>query len=135
MGTSMSEKKKIDILGDILNDSPSGTIRGIDELMKLTHANPDTLQEKTLVASQKIKKKYRREKKRKTTHYLTNEVFDNLDEVKEGIRDFLPADSKNKASKSRIVESAITVVLHEFEEKGKESALVRELLKKNHDKS
>lgn len=132
----MSEIKRIDILGDILNDSSSGMIRGIDELMKLTHVDSAIPQNETSPKAPRVKKKPGQGKKRKSTHYLTKEVFDNLDEVKEGIRDFLPADyAKTKSSKSRIVESAITVVLHEFEEKGKESALVRELLKKNHEKS
>ncbi|MBA3014309.1 MAG: hypothetical protein KKD63_10970 [Proteobacteria bacterium] len=131
----MSENKKFDILGDILNDSSSSMVRGIEELMKLTHMDSNALQNKPLAKSPKAKKKNRQGKKHKTTHYLTKEVFDNLGEAKEDIRDFLPANSKSKASKSRIVESAITVVLHEFVEKGKDSALIRELLKKNHEKS
>lgn len=130
----MSEKK-IDILGDILNDSSSGTIRGIDELMKLTHLDTAGVQNKPIIRSPKVKKKTRQGKKHKATHYLTKKVFDNLGEAKDDIRDFLPADSKRKASKSGIVESAINVVLNEFVEKGKDSALIRELLKKNHDKS
>lgn len=131
----MSEQsKKIDILGDILNDSPTGIIRGIEELTKLTHAEFGTFQEKGAPKAPRKKKKASLRKKHKTTHYLAKEVFDNLGEAKEDIRDFLPPNSKASASKSRIVESAITVVLHEFEEKGKDSALVRELLKKHHEK-
>lgn len=131
----MSDKsKERDILGDILNGPHTGTIRGLEELDKLIHATPGEPLVKPVPRSAKPKAKGRRGgKKQKTTHYLTREVFDHLGEAKDGIRDLLPAESKSKASKSRIVESAITVVLHEFGEKGKESALVRELLKKNKD--
>ena len=131
----MSEKpKERDILADILNDPHTGTIRGLEELNKLIHAAPGETSAKATPKSARPRKKGRKGgKKQKTTHYLTREVFDNLGEAKEGIRDLLPEESKSWASKSRIVESAITVVLHEFGEKGKESALVRELLKKHKD--
>jgi len=127
-------KKRIDILGDILNDSPSGMIRGIEELTKLTHALPGVSQGKTTSRAPRKTRKTCQRKKHKTTHYLTKEVFDNLGEAKDDIQGFLPPDSKARASKSMIVESAITVVLHEFEEKGKDSALIRELLKMNPEK-
>lgn len=127
----MSDKpKQRDILGDILNDPHTETIRGIDELTKLIHALPNDTAVKGGIKSQTPKKKKRQNKKRKTTHYLTNEVFNNLGEAREDIRDFLPDAAKSRATKSRIVESAITVVLQEFEKKGKESSLFRELLKK-----
>lgn len=128
----MPEKtKNFDILGDILNDSHTGAIRGLDELSKLIHASPKDLLAPTVVKSPRDKKKKRTSnRKHKTTHYLTEEVFGNLGEAKADIRDFLPAASKSKATKSSIIESAITVVLHEFEAKGKDSALIQELLKK-----
>jgi len=131
----MSEKsKKRDILADILNDPHTGTIRGLEELNKLIHATPGGTVEQGLPRAAEPRVKSRRgRKKQKTTHYLTREVFDHLGEARAGIRDLLPEESKSKASKSRIVESAITMVLHEFGEKGKESALVRELLKKNEE--
>lgn len=127
----MSEKtKQRDILADILNDPHTGTIRGMDELTKLIHASPNDPAVKTVPRPAGPKKRSRRSRKHKTTHYLTKEVFDNLGEAKVDIREFLPAASKSRASKSSIVESAITVVLQEFEAKGKDSALIQELLKK-----
>jgi hypothetical protein len=127
----MSDKpKQRDILGDILNDPHNETIRGIDELTKLIHASSNDPARKAQVKNPVLKRKPRQSPKQKTTHYLTKEVFDNLGEAREDIRDFLPNASKSMATKSRIVESAITVVLHEFEKKGKDSALFQELLKK-----
>ena len=126
-----------DILADILNDPHTGTIRGMAELSSLIHAEEvKSLKPRLLKpASKKVKKVTRKKRgKRKTTHYLTEEVFEGLGEAKEIIKEFLPSGSKTRATKSRIVESAIKVLLDEFERKGKESYLVKELLvKKKHD--
>lgn len=130
----MNEKSKsLDILGDILNDSPSGLIRGLDELSKLVYASPKASPAQAPVPPLAGKKRRVSVRRHKTTHYLSEEVFDNLGEAKDDIREVLSQASKSKVSKSRIIESAISVVLQEFEAKGKESALVRELLKKSGD--
>jgi len=133
----MSEKTKpFDILGDILNDSHTGAIRGVDELSKLIYISskePASKSATKLPLGQKKKHTQRRKHKHKTTHYLTEEVFGNLGDAKMDIRGFLPAASKSKATKSSIIESAITVVLQEFEAKGKDSALIQELLKKREE--
>ncbi|MDD5757756.1 MAG: hypothetical protein PHI06_01590 [Desulfobulbaceae bacterium] len=128
----MPEKtKQFDILGDILNDAHTGAIRGMEELTKLIHASSGELLPKTaLKVSAEKKKKRKASRRHKTTHYLTEEVFGNLGEAKTDVRDFLPEAAKSKATKSRIIESAITVVLQDFEAKGKDSALIQELLKK-----
>ncbi len=129
----MSDKTiKRDVLADILNDPHTGMIRGMDELSKLIHACPNDPSTKSVAKPPAVgqTKKRARSRKHKTTHYLTKEVFDNLGEAKADIRGFLPDASKFKATKSSIVESAITVVLHEFEKKGKDSVLIQELLRK-----
>lgn len=128
------ESKPRDILADILNDSHTGTIRGLDELTKLIHATAGDPTAKAAARSTEPRPKGGKgRKKQKTTHYLDQEVFNHLGEAKEGIKGLLPTASKSRASKSGIVESAITVVLHEFMEKGKDSALIRELLKEKED--
>lgn len=128
----MSDKTmQRDILVDILNDVHTGMIRGMDELSKLIYASPGDSSAKTAASRPAGQKKRRvQSQKHKTTHYLTKEVFDNLGEAKADIRGFLPDAVKSKATKSSIVESAITVVLQEFEAKGMASALIQELLKK-----
>lgn len=127
------EKPPSDILADILNDRHSGTIRGLDELNKLIRLSTDAPPVRGAVThSPRPKAKYR--KKQRATHYLTQEVFDHLGQARDGLRDLLPEDAKSKASKSSIVESAITMVLQEFAEKGVDSALVQELLKKLEEK-
>lgn len=124
--------KPRDILADILNDPHTGKIRGMDELSKLICApkQPVVGAVKTATTGGAPKKKVSRDRKHKTTHYLTTEIFETLGEAKEDIKGFLPAEARGKATKSRIVESAIAMVLKEFEKKGKDSILIQELMKK-----
>jgi len=132
MSNTVNER---DILADILNDSQNGSVRGLDELSKLIHvigSDQDRLagnvKPRRKAASPTKKKK--KKGKRKTTHYLNQDVFDNLGAAKKNIKEYLPDGSKTIATKSRIVESAIKVLLGEFEQKGEDSYLVKELLKK-----
>nr|MBF0222707.1 hypothetical protein [Desulfobulbaceae bacterium] len=137
MSNSTTER---DILADILNGPHTGAIRGLDELRKLIHVTTPKKDSMTALLRPKsrsvgAKKKKKKQAKRKTTHYLNEDVFEDLGEAKRIIKDFLPAGSKTIATKSRIVESAIKVLLGEFDEKGKESYLVKELLKKKDQKT
>lgn len=132
--TQPLQKHDPDILANILSDTSNGKIRGLDELNKLIHLmdNDESLVKPVRQVPRKKKKRTakRRSGKHKTTHYLTEEVFDNLGEAKEMIKDLLPEGDKVKATKSIIVESAVKVLLEEFERKGEDSYLVKELLKK-----
>ena len=133
MSNTTSER---DILGDILNDSHNGSVRGLDELSKLIHVtsradDPLTGFKGPKKGNVSPRKKKKKQSKRKSTHYLNEEVFDNLGEAKKIISEYLPTGSKRMATKSRIVESAIKVLLTEFDENGEDSYLVKELLKKN----
>ena len=128
--------KKKDILSDILNDPHTDSIRGLNELQELIHLTGNEEKPKRArvkvpaVRKKKVKKKVKKKGKRKSTHYLNEDVFDNLGETKKIIKDLLPAGNKLKATKSRIVESAVKVLLDEFERKGAESYLVKELTRK-----
>jgi len=129
-----------DILGDILNDPQTGKIRGLDGLNQLirgeasspTEQNPPLVKTKKKII--KTSKKCKKKQKKKSTHYLSKEVFENLDEVKKDIRDMLPVGKKLQATKSKIVEKAVKMVLKEFCEKGENSFLVEELDIENKNK-
>ena len=128
----MPEKpKQRDILADILADSQHGAIRGLEELSQLIRpqATSRPVTKKAATAASPTARG-RRGPCHKTTHYLTTEVFETLGDAKEGVKDLLPAEARFMATKSRIVESAVAMVLKDFEDKGKDSALIQELLKK-----
>lgn len=130
----MSENKKPprNILSDILSDTPGGINRNIEELNKLIHCT-------AVAAPVKREKKSagtatRKTKKKKMTHYLTEEVFDHLGAVKSVIKGYLPSDLKSKATKSRIVDYAVKMMLEEFGEKGEKSPLVEKIMQHEKDK-
>jgi hypothetical protein len=66
--------------------------------------------------------------KKKTTHYLSRETFEELSQAKRAIRKLVPKDIKTGVSKSLIVDSALKLLLDDFEAKGEESVLVRKVL-------
>ncbi|MDA8159260.1 MAG: hypothetical protein M0T76_00830 [Desulfobacteraceae bacterium] len=124
------QPKQRDILADILADSHHGAIRGLEELGQLIRP-PEASRPLTKKAATAASPptRGRRGPRHKTTHYLATEVFETLGDAKEGVKELLPAEARFMATKSRIVESAVAMVLKDFEAKGKDSALIQELLK------
>ena len=124
------QPKQRDILADILADSHHGTIRGLEELGQLIRPQATSRPVTKKAATASSTTRGRRGPCHKTTHYLATAVFETLGDAKEGVKDLLPAEARFMATKSRIVESAVAMVLKDFEDKGKDSALIQELLKK-----
>ncbi len=116
-------KKKQDVLKAILSDSEDNFFPGSEELEKLIH--------RSVVIEKPEAEKKKRPKKRKTTYYLTEEIFENLGDAKDIIREMLPDIQKSKISKTRIVDAALKVILKEFETKGGDSALVKQISKRD----
>jgi len=123
-------KKKQDVLKAILSDSGDNFVPGLEELEKLIHRSVKPPEPASVIVRPKAKKK-RRSKKRKTTYYLTEQVFENLGDAKEIIRKMLPDIQKSKISKTRIVDSALKMILKEFETSGSKSALVKQIQKRD----
>jgi len=145
-----AKNKPVNILNDILNDSQTGAIRGLDELNDLIHqpigAGGGGKKKKVKGGSRRKRAKVvsvtaqsptatsqekGEDSKKKTTHYLSQKVFDDLGEAKQMISDYLPTGKKLKASKSKIVDTAVKILLEEFETKGKDSTLVKRILNKS----
>jgi len=128
--TMAENKKNQDVLKAILSDSEDSFVPGLEELEKLIHrcVKPP---EATAVTEKPKAKKKKVSKKRKTTYYLTEEVFENLGDAKEIIRKMFPDIQKSKISKTRIVDSALKMILNEFETKGSKSALVKQIKKRD----
>lgn len=127
----MKAQERPDILAELFRgDEGGGTIAGLEELDALIHAcvapkTPSTPREsKKLLPLQKK----RRSKKRKSTHYLREEVYDGLSQAKQSLKRLLPEGAKLRASKSNLVNFAVNKLLQEIEDKGLESSLARMLL-------
>ena len=133
---NLSKRKKRDVLSELLTGEISEGMISKKELKALHkligHApqinkTPDKQPEKTKKIAVRKKKK---EAKRKTTHYLSEEIFENLDSVQKKIRSIVPENLKSKVSKSEIVNQALVLILKEFETKGEDSKLVRNIIQK-----
>jgi len=136
-----SATSKRDILDDLLRGLPEDD-NGLIEpaLTRLIHRLAEAAPEekppaKTAPPRPKAGSKAQPVKsKKKTTHYLSGEIFLDLDEARAKLNDLVGRQVKTRISKSRIVDQALKMILAEFEEKGERSPLVRELLKNNRKK-
>lgn len=134
-----NNKEKRDVLGNLMQGSPpGGAIPGLDELTMLIerYSRPLIKEEKVppLPHSPALQSKSKKKKssvKTKATHYLTREVFKELDVANIFLRGLLPAGSKLLATKSNIVNYAVKMLLEDFDSKGEKSDLVKKLLKDN----
>jgi hypothetical protein len=131
-------KQRKDIMDELLSDSKAhGYIRQkeLDELLDLMQ-NPflpsPSLYEYSIELEPVIKKTRVKEKssktKRKTTHYLTEENFKDLGLAKNVIRNRVPEQYRSRISKTRIVNQALEMILHEFELQGVNSKLMQIIL-------
>jgi hypothetical protein len=68
--------------------------------------------------------------KKKSTHYLREDVFDGLTQAKLILKRLLPDGAKGRASKSNLVNYAVNTLLREIEEKGADSPVIKRILEK-----
>ncbi|GLI33836.1 hypothetical protein [Desulforhabdus amnigena] len=118
------EQNERDILEDLLSGVEEEMAPAVEELSKLIERftqSSKAAQSRTGTAS--IRQSRPRLKK-KTTHYISVDTSDALEEAKEEIRTLVSPNLKRLISKSRIVEMALQYVLKELAEKGTESKLV-----------
>ena len=126
-----NKKTSPDILKDVLTSEHDDHVPGLDELTKLiiTHTMQQHPQE--LAKIKEIKRNQRKGIKRKTTHYLSEEVLKDLTEARETIENLLPEHTRSQISKSGIIDTALKMILREWAEKGVKSELFKELLHEN----
>ena len=74
------------------------------------------------------KKKRSRQTKRKITHYLTEDTFENLVQAKMDIRKHVPEQYRSQISKTKIVNQALRMTLQEFQLNGEKSKIMQTIL-------
>lgn len=127
------QEQKPDILKEILSGPQSESTLGLEELKQLIYQISPA--EKPASKPARLKaSEIQKPKKKKTTHYLSEDIFINLGEVKEKLRQMLPEEKKTKVSKSRIVNHALEMILKEFVAKGEESFLVKKISNRRPEK-
>lgn len=126
----MTASKKQDLLGDILKAPTDDAFHGVAELNELIQLFGRSAKEQRAPAARqnvtgtKVRKRSVIPKK-KTTHYLPQEIFEELGDAKDRIRDLVPEAVRGMVSKSGIINQALLQVLEEFETNGRNSELVR----------
>lgn len=128
----MNAQERPDILGELFQGEVArGPVAGLEGLEELIHVckQPHAFSSKGEKKLLPLPKKKRRPLTRKATHYLREDIFKGLDQTKESLQRLLPEGAKLRASKSNLVNIALSALLQEIEEKGLESPLVNKVLK------
>ncbi len=128
---NMANKKAgKDILADILTGDHDHHLPGLDELTQLIRHNSKPQPAKKKKPSKKASRQ-QHGIKRKSTHYLSEGVFEDLGDARDTLKDMLPEEVRSQISKSGIVDTALKMILQELAAKGKDSVLFKQL-KKDH---
>lgn len=130
----MAAKDKHDIMDALLQGSSEDAADEALSLAKLIHRKGEPEGAKQPVAGAlspeaEAKKAPGSESKKKSTHYISEEIFEDLDDARDKINELVHPRLKSRISKSRIVDQALRMILKDFEEKGEKSHLIKEILK------
>lgn len=133
----LSKRKKRDLLSDLLGDKVPEGIVSKKELSSLNKIIGTTQQISPSNKRQKenIKKitlrKNSKETGKKTSISISKEIFESLDNVSNELRTIVPENLHSRVTRSQIVAHALSLILREYKKMGKNSSLVRSILKKN----
>ena len=134
----MAAKDKHDIMDALLKGFVEEATPEALSLAKLIHCPEEKTSSKPHAekppAPSSPTQKASEDNKKKTTHYLSGEIFADLDEARDKINELMHQRAESKVSKSRIVDQALRMILKEFEEKGEKSRLIKEITKGLHQK-
>lgn len=131
---SNNNPKKHDVMGNILHGAHSGELPpGVEELTTMLSRYSKPLLRGDISPSRPSNKKakvkrhhvWKSHSKKKTTHYLSEEVYRDLDMANNYLKELLPSGSKLLANKSKIVDHAVKMLLDDFESKKEKSELVK----------
>ena len=132
----LTKRKKRDVLSELLADKPLEGIVSKKELNTLNKLIGETLHINSSHNKQteKTKKttvgKKKKESKKKRPHYLSEEVFENLESATNEIRTIVPDNLRTRVSQSQIVNQALLLILKEYKARGENSMLVRSIIQK-----
>ena len=129
----MGAKAQRDILGELFQgDTDLGAVPGLEELGSLIHACVGPRGMERLPSGERkllTLPKKRRSGTRKTTHYLEGNIYEGLNLANVALKELLPDGAKSRASKSRLVNYAVSRLLRDIEEKGESSTVIKDILK------
>lgn len=122
----MPQKNK-DLLDEILGKAADETIAELDGLEGIIYRA--YRKDQPQLEQQLPPQRKSRQPKRRTTHYLSEDVYAELGFVKDKIAELFLDDHRHKISRSDVVNQALRIVLEEFDAKGLESPLVGKVIR------
>ena len=130
----LSKRKKSNLLSDLLDDKVPEGIISKKELISLNkivfttqQITPSHKKEKEKTKKTALRKN-KKERDKKTTLCLSKEVFEYLDNVSNELRTIVPENLRPRITRSQIVNQALTLILKDYKEKGKNSRLVHSIM-------
>ena len=135
----LSKRKKRDVLSDLLADVSREGIISKKELHALNNLiesssekkTPATLRKQpTKIKQSSAEGKKNQKPEKKITHYLSQGIYNNLNNAQITIRRLVPAELQSSISKSFLVNISLEIILQEFKDKGKKSKLVHKIMQK-----
>lgn len=132
----MVVENNLDILDAVLKETNEDRPE-IESLARLIHRMGTKASVKfpaENVAVPRQVKKTGSDSKKKSTHYISEDIFEDLNVARNKIDELVHPRLKSRISKSRIVDQAIKMILKDFEKKGEKSQLIKEILKDVHQK-
>jgi len=131
----MTNKKPTrDILKEVLTKEHDSDVNDLDELAKLILSHTMRQHPQEIERLKEIKSRQQKGVKKKTTYYLSEDVFEDLSSARNTIENLLPDNISKNISKSGIVDTALKLILKEWSEKGINSDFFKEILKDHNDK-
>ncbi|MGV1100945.1 hypothetical protein ACUUL3_16235 [Thiovibrio sp. JS02] len=128
----MAGTDKRDIMDDLLKGSAEDAQDAIPLLENLIHRERQKAEARKREGAGTVSrqtKKRKKTSKKKTTHYISEEICEDLDDAQGKINTLIQRHLKSRVSKSKIVDQALKMILRDFEEKGERSPLIQEILK------
>jgi hypothetical protein len=136
---NLSKRKKRDLLAELLIGKDREGMISKKELIALNRIIQESASTTAAVVAinspvnKSVKKipvigTKKRQKKKKTTFYLSQEILNNLNKAEKKIRAAGEKKNLSKISRSQIIDGALSLILEEFAAQGENSRLMRILL-------
>ncbi len=128
----MAGTGKRDIMDALLKGSSAeapGDLKLLDRLIHKNRGKDEENRTREKGAPSRPDQRRQKARKKKTTHYLSKERYEDLGDAQSKINRFMQRHLKSRVSRSRIVDQALKMILKDFEEKGEKSPLLQEIIK------
>lgn len=130
-----TDAKRKNLLDKLLGSPEPFSSPTLDELYRMVHRSFNVAEQPSVrtsaptVSAGAVSKGAKPATKRKATLYLSENIFHGLESAKHSIRKMLPSGLHSFISKSSIANVALKLLLKEYEKRGEDSILLKQLVR------